>query len=95
MTEDEIERYADKVFPLARQVAEALEGAVYPLTRQQLLWVARENDTPKSVLTLISALPDRPYRSMDEVEEAVDRPQVTVVGGQITEGATITLRKKN
>jgi hypothetical protein len=27
--------------------------------------------------------------------EAVDRPQVQVIGGQITEGATITLRKKD
>jgi hypothetical protein len=27
--------------------------------------------------------------------EAVDRPQVTIVGGQITEGVVITLRKKN
>jgi hypothetical protein len=27
--------------------------------------------------------------------EAVDRPQVQIVGGQITEGVTITLRKKN
>jgi hypothetical protein len=62
------------IYPLAQQVGVALMGAVYPLTRDQLLHVARENDTPRSLLTLLSGLPPGPFRSLDDVSVQVDLP---------------------
>jgi hypothetical protein len=57
------------VAPLAGQVSAALAGAEFPLRRHHLVEIARENDAPRLMLTMLSALPDRLYRSLDEVEE--------------------------
>jgi hypothetical protein len=72
---EELEQAIGPTYPLARQVSEALAGAVYPLTRGHLVWVARENDAPATLLTLLSNLVDRSYRSLDEVEEQLDQAQ--------------------
>ena len=52
--------------------------------------------SPGNVFNLEDIAPG-PYWVEVQVEgyEAVDRPQVQVVGGQIAEGVTITLRKKD
>ncbi|HLL52209.1 MAG TPA: DUF2795 domain-containing protein [Myxococcaceae bacterium] len=72
-TAADVERDVGQVYPLAKQVSEALMGAVFPLRRDHVVWVARENEASPTLLTLISALPDRTYRSLDEVQEAVDQ----------------------
>ncbi len=58
--------------PLAKPVSDALGGAVYPLTRDELIWVARENEAPEAVLALLSSLPPRRFRSLDDVQRAID-----------------------
>lgn len=63
------------VHPLAKQVVDALEGAVYPLSRAQLLVLARENEAPGLILTRLSSLPDRRFSSEAEVTEWVDESQ--------------------
>jgi len=70
----ELERKVQQqTFPLAKQVSEALLGALFPLRRDLLVWVARENEAPPTLVSLFSGLPDRVYRSLDEVQEAVDQ----------------------
>lgn len=60
-----------RIFPLAPHLAKALEGAVFPLDREAIIWVARENEAPSRLLTLLSQLPDRSYPSTDEIERAL------------------------
>jgi hypothetical protein len=56
---------------LASELHHALEGAVYPLGRTQLVWVARENDAPAEVLSALAALPEARFDSVEEVGEAL------------------------
>lgn len=70
----ELEEMVSRVHPLAQQVSEVLLGAVFPLWRLQLLRVARENEAPPTLLTLLSQLPDACYASLAEVQEALDEP---------------------
>jgi uncharacterized protein DUF2795 len=74
MEPDELEEALGPVYPLARQVASALDGAIYPLTRRQLVLVARNNEAPKTLLSLLEGLPDSHFRSLDEVQVAVSPP---------------------
>jgi hypothetical protein len=60
-------------FPLAEEISRSLAGAVFPLSRQQVIWVARENDAPKTLLSLLHLLPDQMVRSLDEVEQLLAR----------------------
>lgn len=60
------------VHPLAREVTQALAGAVYPLSRDQLVVLARENEAPRMLVTLLSGLPARTFASEAEVTEWVD-----------------------
>jgi hypothetical protein len=66
-----IERSAPRVFPLAGVVSKALEGAVFPLSRAQLVLIARENDASRTTLSLLHTLPDRQFESLDQIEEQV------------------------
>lgn len=65
-------KLAGGLYPLARQVSEALVGAVYPLARRELVWVARENEAPATLLTLLSDLKAGPYLSLADVQEALE-----------------------
>jgi hypothetical protein len=69
--------------PLAQPLQEALLGAVYPLSTQQLVWLARENDTPPVVLSLLCNLPGREFESLDAVQQALESR--AEVGEQTTE----------
>ena len=60
---------------LARSVSDALAGAVYPLDRDQLIWVARENEAPQTVIAHLASLPPRRFRSLDDVQRAIDEVQ--------------------
>lgn len=59
-------------FPLAQPLDEALRGAVFPLSAEQLVRVARENEAPTVVLTLLGALPRAQFASVDAVTRALD-----------------------
>ncbi len=52
----------------APSLRQALQGAVYPLSAEQLSRVARENGAPTAVLTLLGSLPRGDFRSLDAVE---------------------------
>jgi hypothetical protein len=58
-------------YPLAADTSRALEGAVYPLEREALVRIALENEAPRTLVSLLHALPRRPYRSLDEVTRAL------------------------
>jgi hypothetical protein len=60
-----------EVAPLAPQGAFALEGAIYPLARREVLVLARENEAPAMLLSLLSLLPDRSFGGEDEVQAAL------------------------
>lgn len=57
--------------PLDEPLARALDGAVFPLTREAVLEVARENEAPARLLTVLSAIPPTLYANLKEVQEAV------------------------
>ncbi len=59
--------------PLAGDVGRALAGAVFPAHRRDLLLVAEENEAPRTLVTLLAGLPDRPFTSAAEVTVAVER----------------------
>jgi hypothetical protein len=54
---------------LVRQLAAALEGAIWPLSREALVAVALENEAGRSVLTLLGGLPAGPFRSDVEIAQ--------------------------
>jgi hypothetical protein len=56
---------------LSRQLFRALEGAVFPLERERLVWVARENDAEREVLTHLHRLPPSRYASAAQVAQAL------------------------
>ena len=48
-------------------VPAALAGAVFPLSAEQLVRVARENEAPGPLLTLLSTLPRGRFESLEAV----------------------------
>jgi hypothetical protein len=67
------QRSSTDLFPAspAHDVPAALAGAVFPLSAEQLVRVARENEAPGTLLTLLSALPRRSFNSLEHVAETV------------------------
>ena len=59
--------------PLAQPLHQALMGAVFPLTAEQLTWVARENEAPPVMLTLLGSLPRGRFASVDDVAVALEQ----------------------
>lgn len=51
---------------------QALLGAVFPLSTEQLVLLARENDAPPIVLSLLSGLPRQRFDSLDLVQRVVE-----------------------
>jgi hypothetical protein len=58
--------------PLARPLQHALLGAVFPLSTEQLVLLARENEAPSVVLSLLSNLPRRRFESLEAVQGALE-----------------------
>jgi hypothetical protein len=56
---------------LASLLPKALQGAVFPLSARQLVRVARENDAPGELLTLLEGLPRGDFRAIDAVDSAL------------------------
>jgi len=69
--------------PLAQPLQDALLGAVFPLSTEQLVLLARENDTPPVVLSLLGNLPRRRFESLDAVQQELESRDE--VGEQATE----------
>ncbi|WNG38556.1 DUF2795 domain-containing protein [Archangium violaceum] len=58
--------------PLAQPLHKALLGAVFPLSTEQLVVLARENEAPSVVLSLLGSLPPREFESLDAVQHALE-----------------------
>ena len=58
--------------PLAQPLQQALLGAVFPLSTEQLVLLARENEAPSVVLSLLSGLPRRRFDSLDVVQQVLE-----------------------
>ena len=58
--------------PLAQPLHQALLGAVFPLSAEQLLVLARENEAPSVVLSLLGGLPRQRFDSLEAVQQAVE-----------------------
>ncbi|WP_229908256.1 DUF2795 domain-containing protein [Comamonas sp. JC664] len=74
----ELESRGGSPLPLAESLHKALEGAVYPLSARQLTWVARENEAPSLVLSLLGSLPRIHFDSVDAVARALEGDRETV-----------------
>jgi uncharacterized protein DUF2795 len=61
----------DDLSGLVRALSQALLGAVFPLSRSHLVWLARENDAAASLLSRLSGLPQGVFASLSEVERAL------------------------
>ncbi|MFP2900000.1 DUF2795 domain-containing protein [Corallococcus sp. 4LFB] len=59
------------VVSLAHSLQQALRGAVFPLSAEQLVWVARENEAPPHVVSLLGTLPRGRFASVDTVALAL------------------------
>lgn len=64
----------------------ALEGVVLPLSRAQLVRVARENEAPMAVITRLAGLPDRRFHTLEELRLVVARPGREVPAGAPGQG---------
>lgn len=83
MSAADLENKLEGLHPLARPLSDALKGAVYPLVRRELVLVARENDAPATLLTLISGMRRAgPYLSLAEVQEALDESESARVAAE-------------
>lgn len=83
MAAEDLEKSLGSLHPLARQLSDALEGAVFPLTRRELVLVARENEAPPMLLTLIGGLRrEGPYASLAVVQEAVDEREPATLAAE-------------
>ncbi|CAM4433031.1 DUF2795 domain-containing protein [Myxococcus xanthus] len=68
----ELESRVGPPLPLAESLHKALDGAVFPLSARQLTWVARENEAPALVLSLLGSLPRASFGSVDAVARALE-----------------------
>ncbi len=68
----ELESRVSPPLPLAQSLHAALLGAVFPLSAKELTWVARENEAPPMVLSLLGGLPRGRFASVDEVAVALE-----------------------
>ncbi|HSP77195.1 MAG TPA: DUF2795 domain-containing protein [Myxococcaceae bacterium] len=50
----------------------ALLGAVFPLATEQLIRLARENEAPSVILSLLGGLPQRRFESLEAVRQALE-----------------------
>ena len=58
--------------PLAQPLHQALLGAVFPLSVDQLVLLARENEAPSLIVSLLGNLPGRRFASLEAVQEALE-----------------------
>lgn len=59
----------DDGMTLVQPLRKALLGAVFPLSSEQLVLLARENEAPSVVLALLSGLPRRRFESLEAVRQ--------------------------
>jgi len=68
----ELQARVSPPLPLAQSLHGALLGAVFPLSAEELTWVARENEASPLLLSLLGGLPRGRFASVDEVAVALE-----------------------
>jgi hypothetical protein len=71
--------------PLAQPLHQALLGAVFPLSVDQLVLLARENEAPSLVVSLLGSLPARRFDSLDDIQQVLESQ--SVAGEETTEAS--------
>ncbi|MFL5321694.1 MAG: DUF2795 domain-containing protein [Myxococcaceae bacterium] len=66
-----VDRALATMRPLDEDLSKALLGAIFPLDRSEIVAIARENEAPGTLLTLLSSLQDGPFHSLRELQDAV------------------------
>lgn len=79
----EVEKRMGGPAPLAQPLHQALLGAVFPLSTEQLVRLARENEAPSILLSLLGGLPRGRFESLEAVQRAVEAQ--TAVGEEANE----------
>ncbi len=72
LAEEGGEARAKPLLSRASLLRQSLQGAVFPLSVEQLVRVGRENAAPAEFLTLLSGLPRGAFRSLEAVEFALE-----------------------
>ena len=67
------ERRSGEGRPTPAQVQHYLKGATYPKNRQELVDQAKKNNAPSDVVSLLSRIDDRQYRSPAEVSSSLGK----------------------
>jgi hypothetical protein len=67
-----LEARAEPALSPAALLRQALQGAVFPLSVEQLIRVARENAAPRELLTALAGLSRGEFRSIEAVEFALE-----------------------
>lgn len=52
---------------VATELEDALAGALFPLSRRELVLLARENEAGEALVAMLSTLPEASFRSQQEV----------------------------
>jgi hypothetical protein len=63
----------ERLHPLDGLAHRALLGAVFPLERAHLVRIARENEAPVTVVTMLEGLPEGAYRSLADIQRSLGR----------------------
>jgi hypothetical protein len=88
----ELETRMGQPSPLAQPLHKALLGAVFPLSTEQLVWLARENEAAPVVLSLVSNLPRRLFESLDAVLRELELQPA--VGEEAAEPSMVPMQER-
>ena len=88
----ELETRMGQPTPLAQPLHKALLGAVFPLSTEQLVWLARENEAPSVVLSLLGNLPERLFESLEAVQQELEAQPG--VGEEAAEGSASSMQER-
>ncbi|WP_047862694.1 DUF2795 domain-containing protein [Archangium gephyra] len=58
--------------PLAQPLHQSLLGAVFPLSVDQLVLLARENEAPSLIVSLLGSLPARRFDSLEAIQQTLE-----------------------
>ncbi len=77
---------------LVQSLRKALLGAVFPLSSEQLVLLARENDAPSIVSSLLSGLPRRRFESLEAIQRELASQAGT--GEESSEGSAAPMQSR-
>ncbi len=72
MDVSELEPQLPRLRPLRRELARALEGALFPAERRALVAIARENEAPALLVSMLEGLAPGVYPSREAVEDRLE-----------------------